>query len=185
MRNLTLILIVLLFSCQGALDFGDESALTQSDDDPETVSDNDDDTTIDPVVDPDPQDDPDMGADAFEEEVDMGSPEDMGVADMRPAPGSVVEFRIPAGAGEGPWNSPDTAVVVYVGQILRVINDDSIDHQIHAPDDGAIDHGGRLSANGGSENYDVTRSDPLDPGRTNYYDHGLGRPANFWIDARD
>lgn len=188
MRTILILFFISLISlgCQGALELDDEtmsggSNLTgenqdKSDDDDNSSANN---TTNINNVDNTPDmgdDDPDMDVD----EPDMA----MGEPDIGPQAGQVIEFRIAAGTAEGPWNSPDTAVVLYVGQVLRIVNDDSIDHQLHAPDDGAIQHGGRMSANGGSDTFDVERADPLDPQRTSYYDHELGRPANFWIDAR-
>ena len=43
----------------------------------------------------------------------------------------VVEFRIKAGTGRGNWNSEAEKVQIKVGQTLKVINDDSVSHQLH------------------------------------------------------
>lgn len=48
-----------------------------------------------------------------------------------PATLSRVVFRIAAGTGTAAWNSSASPVVVNVGQILRVCNDDTIAHQLH------------------------------------------------------
>jgi hypothetical protein len=44
---------------------------------------------------------------------------------------NIVEFRIKAGTGQGPWNTQQTPIVAKVGQTIRLINDDSIQHQLH------------------------------------------------------
>lgn len=41
-----------------------------------------------------------------------------------------VVFRIPAGTAVNAWNSMMSPVVVYVGQTLRICNDDSVSHQL-------------------------------------------------------
>src|SRR6185295_125924 len=45
--------------------------------------------------------------------------------------GEVVEFHIPAGTIDKPWNTLENPIKVKVGQTLRLINDDSIDHFLH------------------------------------------------------
>lgn len=42
----------------------------------------------------------------------------------------VVEFTIPDGVHSGDWNTPETAVVAEVGQVLRVTNGDIMSHGI-------------------------------------------------------
>lgn len=100
-----------------------------------------------------------------------------------PEPGSTVEFTIAQGTGAGPWNTPETAVVVYVGQVLRVTNFDDRDHQIHASSAAPIPHGNRIVP-GQSEEYVVTS--PLTVGtEAQLWDHGDGRNAPFWVEARE
>lgn len=53
---------------------------------------------------------------------------------------SIVEFRIRLGTGPSSWNVEQELVTVYVGQVLRIYNDDGIGHTLHAS--GApVDHG--------------------------------------------
>jgi hypothetical protein len=40
-------------------------------------------------------------------------------------------FRIRAGTGQGAWNTPQTAIVGRVGETLTIINDDTVEHQLH------------------------------------------------------
>lgn len=39
-------------------------------------------------------------------------------------------FRIPLGTGTSPWNSAASPVVMFVGQVLRICNDDTANHQL-------------------------------------------------------
>ena len=47
-----------------------------------------------------------------------------------PSPATVI-FHIPSGTGSGPWNDGSSRVVAKVGDILRIINDDSVAHRLH------------------------------------------------------
>ena len=47
-----------------------------------------------------------------------------------PSPATVI-FHIPSGTGRGPWNDGSGRVVAKVGDILRIINDDSVAHRLH------------------------------------------------------
>jgi hypothetical protein len=44
---------------------------------------------------------------------------------------NVVIFRIKAGTGKASWNTEATEVDVKVGQVLRIVNDDSVPHRLH------------------------------------------------------
>lgn len=116
---------------------------------------------------------PDMG-------VDADAAPDMGAPDMRPEPGTIVEFTIEEGTGSGAWNSREEAVVLYVGQILRLTNLDSRDHQLHAGDDAPVDHGNRLVP---GQSQDLEVESPMELG--SLYDHNDGRSAEFWLEARE
>ncbi len=48
-----------------------------------------------------------------------------------PAEPKLVEFDIPPGTGDGPWNSPAQAVTAHVGDVLRIVNDDTVPHRLH------------------------------------------------------
>ncbi|MBX9765677.1 MAG: cytochrome c, partial [Bdellovibrionales bacterium] len=45
----------------------------------------------------------------------------------------LVIFRIVAGTGAGPWNRPENEVELFVGQTLRLINEDQMLHQLKTP----------------------------------------------------
>lgn len=94
---------------------------------------------------------------------------------------NVVVFRIKAGTGNQPWNTPDTMVTVKVGQTLRIVNDDTVTHRLHtggAP----CPHGTNF---GPGASYDCVATRALDPaatpGRT--YDHIVGDTALFYLKA--
>lgn len=108
---------------------------------------------------------------------------DAPVANPGPTPGpgaGVVEFRIPAGTNNGPWNTLAAPVNVRIGQILRIINDDSVPHRLHtggAP----CPHQPSNSAPGASFDCVVTRA--IVPTNGGTYDHNFGTGARFYINA--
>ncbi|MDX9731316.1 MAG: hypothetical protein RBT63_06045 [Bdellovibrionales bacterium] len=94
-----------------------------------------------------------------------------------------VVFRIPRGTGNGPWNSSTSPVEVYVGQTLRICNDDTVTHQLHTNGTPCA-HQPRAMAQG--EFYDC-RIANLN-GRNantgiynNTYDHNLGTNSAVYI----
>ncbi len=54
---------------------------------------------------------------------------------------SRTNFRIAPGTGANPWNTSVSPVVVYVGQTLRVCNDDSVNHQLTTGGSGCANQG--------------------------------------------
>ena len=96
-------------------------------------------------------------------------------------PVQVVEFRIAPGTGSNPWNSFDNPVRVRVGQILRVHNDDSRAHTIHAGGS-PFKHGPRIDP-GGFRDHPVLRPHQPVDGSPQVYDHNVGRGAPFWVVA--
>ncbi|MBM4250787.1 MAG: hypothetical protein FJ146_02340 [Deltaproteobacteria bacterium] len=44
---------------------------------------------------------------------------------------NVVEFKIKAGTGNGPWNDAATTINLKVGQSLKITNEDTVDHLLH------------------------------------------------------
>jgi hypothetical protein len=92
----------------------------------------------------------------------------------------IVEFHIAPGTGSKPWNTPETVVNVKVGQILRVINDDSVVHTLHTfgrpcphqPDDSQP-----------GEFYDCEIKTAADPRVDLMYDHAFGDKARFYVNA--
>lgn len=184
------IAVVGTVACQGTLDMEEEFAdgnrgrpdattnIQQT-----TESSSSDGTTTPPLTAPDAGTSEDATTPSPDTGPDLPTEPDMGSPDMRPEPGSVVEFRIQEGTGTGEWNTRDEPVVAYVGQILRIVNEDSRDHQLHAGDGAAVDHGGRLVP-GQAEELEVER--PMDLGdNPRLYDHNIGRDAAFWLEARE
>ena len=93
--------------------------------------------------------------------------------------GAIIEFHIPVGTSSGPWNTQASPVRAHVGDVLRVINQDTDPHQLHSSGPPmphwptpllpgqAVDH--VLSAP-----YDDVKDPPL-------YDHLYGMQARFWL----
>ncbi len=97
------------------------------------------------------------------------------------APAGVVEFRIPAGTGNGPWNTFGNRVQVTVGQTLRIYNDDSIAHTAHST--GVPFGHGRSIQPGQSLDHLIVAPLTPDGGRPVNYDHNAGAGAAFWVEA--
>jgi hypothetical protein len=98
---------------------------------------------------------------------------------------SVVEFQIPPGTGNTAWNTSVNPINVAVGQTLRIVNGDSVNHAIHT--NGVPFPHGNTIAPGASESrvatapYDSRVSGPL-------YDHifqGANPRPDIWINAID
>lgn len=99
---------------------------------------------------------------------------------MAHADDNVVEFHIPPGTGSNPWNTPDHPVVVQVGQILRLVNDDSISHFLHT-DGSPCPHGTNRFEPG--QTYDCVISSKHNSSDEDIYDHDQGPDAQFYIQA--
>jgi hypothetical protein len=92
---------------------------------------------------------------------------------------NIVEFRIAAGTGRNPLNTPDTFVSAKVGQTLRFYNDDTITHRFHT---GGIPcpHGPNFAP---GTSYDCVLTREIDtvarPGAL--YEHISGPTALFYL----
>ncbi|MEM9190989.1 MAG: hypothetical protein AAGF12_17520 [Myxococcota bacterium] len=114
--------------------------------------------------------------------VDDVNPEDVRTEDMPPPLGDLVEFTIVRGTGSEPWNRQDDPVRVYVGQTLRIHNDDAIGHILHtfgAP----CDHG-ELIEPGRYRDHEIIDEFYPSVERSEVYDHEAGETARFWLEAR-
>ena len=92
---------------------------------------------------------------------------------------SIVEFHITDGTGKGPWNTKETAVMMKVGEVLRIFNDDKIVHQLHT--NGApFGHGNAIKA---GTYLDHLTKKPFQPTTQaeEIYDHLAGPSATFYI----
>lgn len=93
-----------------------------------------------------------------------------------------VNFSIPAGTNTAPWNTTATVVETFIGQTLKITNNDSVDHQYHT--NGKPCGHGSLMKPGGSTNcviakaYNYTTDGAL-------YDHNLGTKSAFYMVAYD
>lgn len=95
---------------------------------------------------------------------------------------NVIEFRIPAGTGNGAWNTAATPVVAFVGQTLKVINNDTIVHRLHTNGNPCIHQ--PANSNPG-QTYDCVVATVHDPGAGDLYDHNVGTTATFFLRTID
>ncbi len=90
------------------------------------------------------------------------------------------EFRILAGTNSGPWNTMEQIVEVKVGDVLRIYNDDTVNHQLHtfgAP----CPHGSLIKPMAFFDckilkEYDASKDQQI-------YDHLIGPQAPFFMKA--
>lgn len=111
----------------------------------------------------------DPGEDQGNEE--DGAPED-DEEELDPAANgdpNVVVFRIQEGTGAGPWNSEDNPIQVEMGNVLRIVNEDTVTHRLHT--NGApCPHGDPIPP-GEMEDCEIERAVDVSDGGTNLYDH--------------
>lgn len=96
--------------------------------------------------------------------------------------GLTVNFVIPDGTGSKPWNTESTMVETFVGQTLKITNNDSVTHQLHTNGKPCA-HGAQI-ATGASVNCTIGSAYDY---KTNgiIYDHNLGTKSTFYLIAYD
>jgi predicted CopG family antitoxin len=92
---------------------------------------------------------------------------------------TVVAFHIPAGTDAHAWNSPDDPVSAFVGDTLRIFNDDSVPHRPHT-DGVPFTHPASDIQPGTSVDYILAAPFSSAAGHT-LYDHDHGAEAAFWL----
>jgi hypothetical protein len=107
--------------------------------------------------------------------------------DPGPAPtpdpqATTVTFRIPAGTNRSPWNTAATTVIVYVGQVLKIVNDDSIVHRLHTGN-APCNHQPSNSDPGAT--FDCVVQRPVNASSGSTYDHNIGTNARFYVTSID
>jgi hypothetical protein len=110
-----------------------------------------------------------------------------------PAPGATpvagseinltVNFAIAAGTNSSPWNTTATMVETFVGQTLKITNNDTVVHQYHT-NGKPCGHGAAMKASGGTTNCVVSKAYNYATDGT-LYDHNLGTKAAFYMVAYD
>lgn len=94
-----------------------------------------------------------------------------------------IVFRIAAGTGSNAWNSRDTTLVARRGDTLRIVNDDTVSHQLHTTGT-PFPHPAVDTAPGQSTDFLLqTPFDPVQQGPL--YDHMHGQQAQFWLRVVD
>ena len=94
-----------------------------------------------------------------------------------------VVFRIPANTGTSPWNSSAAPVLVFVGQTLRICNNDARGHRLHTNGNPCA-HQPNTMASGAF--YDCAINNTNGANATTgivggTYDHDIGTNAAFYI----
>lgn len=90
-----------------------------------------------------------------------------------------VEFRIPMGTGDKSWNSPEKPVEARLGDTLRIINDDSVDHQLHITAGAPCAHGDNMKP---GESWEcVIKKEYNFETDFKMYDHHRGESARFYF----
>lgn len=183
----TIFAIFFLFisvGCVGSFEQSDEYAFESESEELENT-DSKSDEFSEPAVEEDEEDELALvpAEDPIDIEEDPIEEEEVPDPDVRPEPGSVVIFEIPAGTGDGPWNSFEQPVVAYVGQVLLVVNNDGETHQLHVSGGGPTNHGQPMGANGGAQEFELNQASPLQA-NTPFYDHIDGGSAGFWLEIR-
>lgn len=93
----------------------------------------------------------------------------------------VVEFRIPLGAGNQSWNTPEHAVVATVGDTLRLVNDDLVPHRLHTTGAPFPHPANDL---GPGQSADFLLATPFDPAVSGPLTDHLFPSAQFFIHVR-
>ena len=97
-------------------------------------------------------------------------------------PEHFVEFHLPDGTGNAPWNTRESAVVATVGDTLRIVNDDEVPHRPHTSGV-PFPHAQADITPGQSANFALTATlTPSPMARSRIHDFGPG--ALFWIEVR-
>jgi hypothetical protein len=102
---------------------------------------------------------------------------ELGIDGAPPAGPTVVEFHIAAGTGQGPWNTTAQAVTAHVGDVLRIVNDDSVPHRLHT-DGSPFPHPSADIAPSQSADYVLQSAFQAGNGHV-LYDHDSGPAATF------
>lgn len=97
-------------------------------------------------------------------------------------PSNLVTFNIPAGTGTGRWNQSATPAVVFKGQTLRILNQDTMVHRLHTGGNPCPHQGANIAT---GQAYDCVVTQAHSATATDTYDHNVGNSANFYILAID
>lgn len=94
---------------------------------------------------------------------------------------NIVEFHIKHGTGNRPWNTVEETITAKVGNILRIVNDDTVPHRPHTSGV-PFPHPAADIPPGGHADYLLQSPFPSASGVMEaLYDHAFGQAAQFWI----
>lgn len=95
---------------------------------------------------------------------------------------NVVVFRIRPGTGSNSWNTQGTGIKAKIGQVIRIVNEDTVAHRLHTFGD-PCNHGTNILPGatfdcGVERVYSSAELDPL-------YDHNFGMAAEVWLEITE
>jgi hypothetical protein len=93
-----------------------------------------------------------------------------------------IDVHLAAGTGTQPWNTMAAATLVFVGQVLRIYNDDTIPHRLHTNGSPCI-HQPAESAPGAFYDCAIIAAHPVT--QADLYDHDAGNAAAFYVNSID
>lgn len=102
-------------------------------------------------------------------------------------PSTRATFRIVSGTGSNAWNTSVAPLVVYVGQTLRICNDDSVNHQLTTGGNGCANQAAPM-ANGAFFDCVIANRNNLDGTTGTYngwFDTIAGANARFFVRPLD
>mgnify|MGYP001571175823 FL=1 len=94
----------------------------------------------------------------------------------------IIEFRIRSGTANGAWNTASTPVVAFVGQTLKIVNDDTMVHRLHTNGNPCIHQPNDSAPNA---TYDCVIAAVHAPATGDLYDHNVGTSATFFLQTID
>ena len=98
------------------------------------------------------------------------------------AQADVIEFRIAKGTGSQSWNTSETAIQGAVGDTLRIVNEDDVDHQLHTYGSPCA-HGPLIEP---GKSWDCLAERPYHAHLDGpLYDHIAGESAEVWIEVTE
>lgn len=97
-------------------------------------------------------------------------------------PANLINFTITAGTGNNSWNTQASPVVGFVGQTLRITNNDTTTHQLHT---NGSPCGHQPSASATGAHYDCALATAHAANAGDLYDHNVGTNAAFYLQVYD
>jgi hypothetical protein len=95
---------------------------------------------------------------------------------------NIVQFRVRAGTAGGAWNDANTQILLFVGQTLRVYNDDNVNHKIQTNGQPFASQADQITPNA-FKDFPVTGV--IAANNTTTFDGNFGTNARIFIESID